>query len=61
MAQWIEHLTTDQKVGGSSPFGRTIVPHTLVYGHTSYTMTNGICCKGTVLVSCYALLRRFVA
>lgn len=22
MAQWIEHLTTDQKVGGSSPFGR---------------------------------------
>ena len=23
VAQWIEHLTTDQKVGGSSPFGRT--------------------------------------
>jgi hypothetical protein len=22
VAQWIEHLTTDQKVGGSSPFGR---------------------------------------
>ena len=24
VAQWIEHLTTDQKVGGSSPFGRTL-------------------------------------
>src|SRR4051812_33015997 len=24
VAQWIEHLTTDQKVRGSSPFGRTI-------------------------------------
>jgi hypothetical protein len=23
VAQWIEHLTTDQKVRGSSPFGRT--------------------------------------
>ena len=23
VAQWIEHLTTDQKVGGSSPSGRT--------------------------------------
>jgi hypothetical protein len=22
VAQWIEHLTTDQKVGGSSPSGR---------------------------------------
>ena len=24
VAQWIEHLTTDQKVGGSNPFGRAI-------------------------------------
>ncbi len=24
VAQWIEHLTTDQKVGGSSPFGRAV-------------------------------------
>ena len=24
VAQWIEHLTTDQKVGGSSPFERTV-------------------------------------
>ena len=24
VAQWIEHLTTDQKVRGSSPFGRTV-------------------------------------
>ena len=24
VAQWIEHLTTDQKVTGSSPVGRTI-------------------------------------
>ena len=23
VAQWIEHLTSDQKVGGSSPSGRT--------------------------------------
>ena len=24
VAQWIEHLTTDQKVRGSSPFGRAL-------------------------------------
>ena len=27
IAQWIEHLTTDQKVGGSSPFERAEAPH----------------------------------
>ena len=26
VAQWIEHLTTDQKVGGSSPFERAAAP-----------------------------------
>ena len=26
VAQWIEHLTTDQKVGGSSPFERASGP-----------------------------------
>ncbi len=24
IAQWIEHLTTDQKAGGSNPLGRSI-------------------------------------
>ncbi len=27
IAQWIEHLTTDQKVGGSSPSERAEAPH----------------------------------
>ena len=31
VAQWIEHLTTDQKVGGSSPFGRTFVLRSFFY------------------------------
>jgi hypothetical protein len=29
VAQWIEHLTSDQKVRGSSPFGRANVPKRL--------------------------------
>ncbi len=29
VAQWIEHLTTDQKVRGSSPFGRTYCVETV--------------------------------
>ena len=37
MAQWIEHLTTDQKVGGSSPFADDIF---LKFNHCFFKLIN---------------------
>ena len=42
VAQWIEHLTTDQKVGGSSPFERASGPARCVppVGALLYPLSN---------------------
>lgn len=42
MAQWIEHLTTDQKVGGSSPFGRATNPSNTAKTPSVFTRVRGV-------------------
>ena len=49
VAQWIEHLTTDQKVGGSSPFERASGPARCVppVGALLYPPISTLVCRST--------------